>query len=548
QTSGEGNVAITVSYSANSEYDSRSASFNFEIEGTTQSFTITQAGETFIPTLSLSKTSQTVESTSGSLTLNVTSNTSWIVTDIPSWITLSQTSGEGDVAITVSYGENSDYSSRTGSFTFSYDNSSVSVTVTQEGKEFIPTLSIDKTTQSVTATAGSFSLNLTSNTSWSATNNSSWITLSKTSGEGDAAITVSYSENSEYTSRSETLTFNYDNSSVSVTITQEAKEFIPTLSISKTSQSVSSSAGGFLLSVTSNTSWSATDLPSWITLSQTSGDGDATITVSYSANSEFTARSATFNFETESLSSSITLTQEGKEPLETEVTFGVTTSQFSSGDEIAVTSYDSQTGLTIGAGVKYTYASGTFSSTTPIEFDPYDESQKLIHYALYPYSASESTSFSFSVNSDQSTQANYKTSDLLSSSLSATDSRNPSFTFYRRLSSVQFSLTSSEVDLTNATVTVYAQNSVDCNIKTNSYVASGDAVAIKALANSDGTYSVILPPQTIASGSKFIVVSVGSNNYTLTTSSSTSFTSGTESSYTLNITRSSISFSGDINP
>lgn len=78
----------------------------------------------------------------------------------------------------------------------------VSVTV-DEGASY---LNISKTSQSVTAEAGSFTFDVTSNASWTAESSDADFTVSPASGDGDATVTVNYTENTASESRTATIT------------------------------------------------------------------------------------------------------------------------------------------------------------------------------------------------------------------------------------------------------------------------------------------------------------------------------------------------------
>lgn len=67
-------------------------------------------------------------------------------------------------------------------------------------------LTLSPTSQSLTKDAGSFSINVTSNTSWTATADQTWLTVGTASGEDNGAISVTYQENTTESSRSGNIT------------------------------------------------------------------------------------------------------------------------------------------------------------------------------------------------------------------------------------------------------------------------------------------------------------------------------------------------------
>ena len=176
------------------------------------------------PTLSVSPTSLNVGSASGSTgNISVTSNTSWSVSDDAAWLTVSPTSGSGNGSVTVSTSSaNTSTSSRAATVTFSASGvSSATLTVTQSGTS--ATLSVSPTSLNVGSASGSAgNISVTSNTSWSVSDDAAWLTVSPTSGSGNGSVTVSTSSaNTSTSSRAATVTFSASGvSSTAVTVTQ----------------------------------------------------------------------------------------------------------------------------------------------------------------------------------------------------------------------------------------------------------------------------------------------------------------------------------------
>jgi hypothetical protein len=87
------------------------------------------------------------------------------------------------------------------------------------------TLSASTTSQNVSNAAGSFSINISSNTEWSVSSNEAWCTVSPTSGSGNGTVIISYTANSNTSPRNATITIaGKDVASVSVSITQAMGE------------------------------------------------------------------------------------------------------------------------------------------------------------------------------------------------------------------------------------------------------------------------------------------------------------------------------------
>ncbi len=310
-TSGDGDKAITFNYEANTDTNKRSATIKFEGKDYDSQAQIVVNQAAFEPKLSLNTTNKEVACTSGSFEVNLSSNINWQASNIPSWITINPTSGDGDKTITFNYKANTDTNRRSATIKFEgeeYDNQA-QIVVNQAA--FEPTLSLGTTSKSVTCESGSFTIKLSSNINWQASDIPSWITINPTSGNGDKTITFSYKANTDTNKRSATIKFkgkDYD-SQAQIVVNQAA--FEPTLSLSETNKEVDSNSGYFYVTVSSNTSWKASNIPSWINLSSTSGSEDRTIILSYEANDETIKRSATIKFSLDkyNLSEEIKVTQ-----------------------------------------------------------------------------------------------------------------------------------------------------------------------------------------------------------------------------------------------
>jgi hypothetical protein len=103
-----------------------------------KSVTVTQSG---INTLSLTPSNQDVGSDAGSITFNVSSNTSWTVSDDAAWLTVSPTSGSDNGTLTATFTANTLTPSRVGTITISgTEVSSQIVTITQSEPTLVETL------------------------------------------------------------------------------------------------------------------------------------------------------------------------------------------------------------------------------------------------------------------------------------------------------------------------------------------------------------------------------------------------------------------------
>lgn len=85
------------------------------------------------------------------------------------------------------------------------------------------------------------------------------------------------------------------------------------LKLSETSLEYPSSGGQFKIDVKTNTQWTASGVPEWVKLSSTSGNGNATLTITASPNTDYSSRSADIKFKgvnsTEQLTASLHIQQ-----------------------------------------------------------------------------------------------------------------------------------------------------------------------------------------------------------------------------------------------
>lgn len=154
----------------------------------------------------------------------------------PSWITLSSTSGEGDSQITFSVEENPDTIERVDTIIFtSQTGITAIVSVEQEAKES-ESLSVSPSSVVLANEGGSFTLSITSNTSWTITSSGDiTLSFSQTSGEGNATVTVTYTQSSTMTDyRSGTITVTTTSGEKRSTVSLRQNPGTPVVTISPT--------------------------------------------------------------------------------------------------------------------------------------------------------------------------------------------------------------------------------------------------------------------------------------------------------------------------
>lgn len=224
---------------------------------------------------------------------------------------------------------------------------------------------------------------------------------------------------------------------------------------------------------------------------------------------------------------------------------------FESNDEIGVFAFRDANGFSdngYAKNIKYINNGSLFTSSNGITYP--SETEGLAFYAIYPYNASAASQFSFSVNADQSIGKNYTQSDLMTASTLVTTEDVPNLKFDHRLSNIIVNLEFNKVPSGSIDLNFQAQRNASINLKTNSYGATGSVSSIKAAPNGTNSFKVILPPQTISEGDKFVNFEVNGVTYTWTLNRDLVFKSGIQYSYnlTIDVDTKTISFTGSINP
>ena len=103
-TNSTGGSTITVTYTENPKTSTRSGIITLTGGGITREHVFTQTGK--VVELTISSSSNTVTKDPGDYTIDILSNTDWVVTDDKSWISESPTNGFGDATLTISRSEN----------------------------------------------------------------------------------------------------------------------------------------------------------------------------------------------------------------------------------------------------------------------------------------------------------------------------------------------------------------------------------------------------------------------------------------------------------
>ena len=278
-----GTQTVVITAANNASVNSRTGSVYFTIHGDNNiEVPVAQKGVEF----SLSKQEMPFTSFASSYSFDITSNVAWSVTSKPEWITLSNTSGEGNGSIQVSVGENNTSIAKNGKIEIATADGVISKTiaVSQEAK----TIDFADKTLTYNYTRSAQTVTFTTDGSWTVTKDADWITIDKQSGSGNGSIAITTDENMTLAERRATVTVNIADKVFTIGVRQQCKN----LTLSSSAFDFSASGGQTSVSITSNTSWTASiaDGADWLTITPASGTGNANISISAAENATATAR------------------------------------------------------------------------------------------------------------------------------------------------------------------------------------------------------------------------------------------------------------------
>lgn len=160
-------------------------------------------------TLELDKDSILINQEGGEDNIQVEANGEWRIQEIPDWLSVNPTSGEVYNYVTVTAKENKGSGRRKASLVFTHKKLSKTVEVEQLGLvEAKPFIKLSESYVNWPSAAGTLRIKLTTNRPWKISEYyHRWISVSPSSGEGSAEITIEINENRNPGSRDIYLSF-----------------------------------------------------------------------------------------------------------------------------------------------------------------------------------------------------------------------------------------------------------------------------------------------------------------------------------------------------
>jgi len=297
--SGLNNGSITVSVTANPGAFRTGTITVTAACGTTVFITVNQGA--CVCLLSVSTSTLSFPATAGNQPVNVTSNSSWTVSESLSWVSILPTTGSNNGSFKV-YVTTNPGAFRTGTITLTAAcGTAVTITVNQGASDCL--LSVSTGTLDFSASAGNQTVNISSNSNWTVSESLSWVTVTPTTGSNSSSITVSVIVNPGI-ARSGIITLTAAcGTAITITVNQAA---LCNLSSSASTLDFPATDGNKIVIISSNSSWTVSESLSWVTVTPITGSNNSSITVTVIANSGI-ARSGIITL-TAACGSTITIT------------------------------------------------------------------------------------------------------------------------------------------------------------------------------------------------------------------------------------------------
>ena len=294
---GKGLATIAAGVTENTSLTSRTGSITVSTSdgGIKKTVSVRQSGAAVV--FSIDRNEFNVAAVGESFSVKVTHNIGYKINSQPEWVKQPDKANSGNVdTYTFTAEANTSTEAREGVIVFCNDNNEcVPVTVKQAGAN--ATLSVSPAELTFTANTESKSLDVTSNTAWTAASGASWAKLNKTNGSGNAQIAVTAEENTAITQRSATITIKTADGKASATVkvTQSAANVI--FSVDKNEHSVAAAGGDFTVKVTRNIGYKINSQPEWVKQPDKANSGNVdTYTFTAEANTSTEAREGVIVF------------------------------------------------------------------------------------------------------------------------------------------------------------------------------------------------------------------------------------------------------------
>lgn len=284
--SGKGDATLTLTASANDGEETRSGEVHVKTKDNSATLTVTQEPrETSI--ITVNPTEIISDADGGMYEVTVTANCDWTVNNSSEWIHCEPTSGNGNGTITVNIDPiDSDTSDREANIIISgTETILMPVHVIQHAPMTIY-ISLNPNTMVFEYTSGIQNVTVYSNGNWTASCDSEWVTLDATSGNGDANVAVTVTENPiAFEDRVANVNFLTETGNDALLVVkQEGAPNPHFLEVTPLLLDFDKNGGEAEINISCDTDWTVEMSCDWATLSTTTGSENGVITLTAEPN------------------------------------------------------------------------------------------------------------------------------------------------------------------------------------------------------------------------------------------------------------------------
>ena len=309
--SGNGNATLTIEAAENTTNEERVATVEVTTKDKSASLELRQGIRSVFIDLAPAQVESTFEG--GQFQIAVNSNIDWTVTDLPQWISCQPTNGTGAATLTLTVSAwDSETEPRQATVKVGNAETEASLRILQNSK---PNELITATPRQIEFeynSTASETISVVCFGSWTVESEFDWVVLSTNSGQGNAEIQVSVTENTDYFERANSLLFVSEfGTEDRVKVLQAGAPNPHFLNLTPEEKTVANEGGSFDITVESDLEWQATTSATWITVTNGQGSGNGTFSIEVAPNLLFTPREARVNVSSEGIYKAVTVFQEG---------------------------------------------------------------------------------------------------------------------------------------------------------------------------------------------------------------------------------------------
>lgn len=251
-----------------------------------------------ITTLELSQPEISFSASDEARELDIKSNGSWAINDIPDWISIDVKEGKGNYRITLKSEKNPKEVERSATIKIVAKDKIKELKVKQNAKNVELSISESELIFDAEPTVEGLSFNIVSNEPWTITDIPEWCTLSVDSGNGNMTVTVIAEKNYIDTKRDAIVKIKAGSKTEELKIDQEAlniEMYFSNMDLtagyySPMSTNFYSEASAQSIMIKSNTKWNAKSNAIWCVIDKDGGNGSEPITINVAENKSLADR------------------------------------------------------------------------------------------------------------------------------------------------------------------------------------------------------------------------------------------------------------------